>query len=268
MRIREIKSAFRAYPSPLSVLNLLRMIRVAITPQGRLLKTRLSNGAIIYGKNRPGFGGRGVYIFRDSLEPEFYYLEKLLDRSGVFVDVGASTGIYTIKAALHYGDSGLVLSLEPFPDVFATLCYNIQANNLSNVRLRNICAGAVTGEGSLWLNSNRPNLFSLHRDDPRAQSMRTLTVALDDLFKLEKLSRLDYLKIDVEGAEQEILNGARSIIKQYRPIIQTEMIMKDFLLKLPSYTVFRAPNSPNKIHVPNEHQKILLPINLGWNKIQ
>jgi hypothetical protein len=62
--------------------KLVRMIRVALTPRERLLQATLSNGAVVYGRNRRGHGGRGVYVYRDAIEPELEHLEELLGRTG------------------------------------------------------------------------------------------------------------------------------------------------------------------------------------------
>jgi len=247
---------------------LLRKIRVALTPRQWRLKTRLSNGPVVSGKNRSGYGGRGVYIFRDAVETEFQHLTQFLEPSDVFVDVGASAGIYTLKAAQHFRRAdGLVLALEPFPDVLATLFYNVQANGLTNVRLRNVCAGARTEPGTLWTNFDKPNLFSLIQSDEKASPLAVLTVALDDLFGWEKLNRLDYLKIDVEGAEQQVLAGAKNILQKYRPIIQMEVDKEDAPLDLPDYVAFQAPGSHNKIYLPREHPKFHLPTQLNWLRL-
>ncbi len=119
----------------------LRKIRVALTPRTWLLKTTLSNGAVIYGKNQAGFGGRGIFIFRDALEPELEHLDQLLPPEGVLIDVGANTGVYSLKAAKHFGPKGIVVAIEPFPDVLATLLHSVQANAFTNVRLRNFSPG-------------------------------------------------------------------------------------------------------------------------------
>jgi hypothetical protein len=95
----------------------LRKIRVAVTPKTWLLKTTLSNGAVVFGKNRAGFGGRGIFIFRDALEPELEHLDQLLPAEGVLIDVGANTGVYSLKAAKHFSQKGVVVAIEPFPDV-------------------------------------------------------------------------------------------------------------------------------------------------------
>jgi FkbM family methyltransferase len=245
---------------------LLKKIRVALTPRRCLLKTTLSNGAIVYGKNRAGFGGRGIYIYGDAIEPEFQQLERFLCPEGVFIDVGANTGIYTLKAAKYFDQKGVVLAIEPFPDVLATLYYSVQANSFQNVRLRNFCASDKTGSGTLWLNAGHPNSFSLFKNDEKASSLSTLKVALDDLFEWENLSRLDYLKIDAEGAEQMILSGASKVIQKFRPIIQAEILLKQVSFALPDYSSFSAPASPNKLFIPKENPKHGLPVALGWHE--
>lgn len=248
--------------------TLMKKVRLALTPKDWLLKTTLSNGAVIYGKNRAGFGGRGIYLKGESIEPEFEHLEKFLDREGVFVDVGANTGIYTIKAAKHFSEKGVVLALEPFPDVMATLFHSIQANRFTNVRLRNFCAGEHTGSAMLWMNLDQPNSFSLVKMEATKSGLSTLTVTLDELFEWEKLDRLDFLKIDAEGAEQQVLNGAKQIIEKYRPIVLMEFWLGKISFNPPNYSVFHAPASPNHLYIPNESPKIQIPQQLGWEQLQ
>lgn len=245
----------------------LRKLRVALTPQRCLLRTTLSNGALVYGKNRAGFGGRGIYIFRDALEPELAHLDELLPVGGVLIDVGANTGVYSLKAARHVGPAGTVVAVEPFPDVLATLLHSVQANGFTNVRLRNFCAGESTAAATLWLNTGHPNMFSLVQRDTQAACLSTLTVALDDLFDWEGLTRLDYVKIDAEGAEQQVLSGARRILARFRPIIQVEILLGEAALSLPDYAVFAAPESPNKIYIPQENAKAGLPERWGWRRL-
>ena len=252
----------------MSLKKYLRLLRVALTPRGWLLKSRLANGAVVCGKNRPGYGGRGIYIYRDALEPEFEHLESYLDPAGIFVDIGANTGIYGLKAARHYrNQGGVVLSVEPFPEVFATLAANVAANGFTNVRLRNFCAGDRLGTTTLWMNFQRPNSFSLLKRDAAAAGLSTLTVPLDDLFAWEELRRLDFLKIDSEGAEQQILSGGRRTILRYRPIILMEINISEAAFPLPNYSVFQAPGSPNKLWIPNESPKRSLPATLGWPQV-
>jgi FkbM family methyltransferase len=246
----------------------LRKLRVALTPRNWLLRTELDSGVVVYGKNRAGFGGRGIYIYREEIETEFQHFTKFLDVGAVFVDVGASTGIYTLLAAKHIGPNGIVLSIEPFPDVLDTLYHNIQANGFSNVRLRSFCIGAKTEVASFWMNAGRPNSYGLVQHDSEASATSMLSVALDDLFLWEGLERLDYLKIDAEGAEQMVLAGAATVLAKYRPVVQMEVNILDPTFDLPNYAVFRAPKSANKLYIPEESPYANIPIQLGWQQLQ
>ncbi|HEV2731853.1 MAG TPA: hypothetical protein VGV15_17620, partial [Terriglobales bacterium] len=109
----------------------LKKVRVALTPRSALLRTRLQNGAIVEGYNRAGYGGRGVYLFGDSLEPEFNYLQQFLRPGQVFVDVGANVGVFTVKAAKEVGNDGLVIAIEPFIETALRLSHNVRANGYS-----------------------------------------------------------------------------------------------------------------------------------------
>jgi len=246
----------------------LRKVRVALTPRNWLLKSRLANGAVVYGQNRPGYGGRGVYIFRDALEPEFEHLEKFLVPGGVFLDVGGNTGIYTIKAARFLAASGgIVITVEPFPEMLAILARNIQANNFNNVRLRCFCLGATGGAADLWMNFHRPTSFSLVHRDTQATCFPTLVFPLDAVFPMEKLDRLDYVKIDVEGAEAQVLAGATATLKKFRPIIQLETEIADSALDLTDYSGWVLPGSPNKLFIPKENSKQEVARQLGWKLV-
>jgi FkbM family methyltransferase len=252
----------------MNVKKFMRKARVALTPRNWYLKTKLANGAIIRGKNRAGYGGRGIYIYRDALEPELEHIEKFLEPNGVFLDIGANTGIYTIKVAkFFYERGGTVVALEPFPDILATLYQNILVNGFTNVRLRSFCVGEHAHAATFWMNFKRPASFSLVRRDEAASCLSTLILTLDEAFEWEELGRLDYIKIDVDGAEAQVLSGARKTIIKYRPIIQLEVNIEDVPIGFPNYSTFQAAGSPNKIYIPNESAKIDVPMKLGWNKI-
>ena len=250
-----------------AAMQILRKLRVAVTPRSALLQTTLSNGLVICGRNRAGYGGRGIYVYRESIEPEFEHLAAFLGSAGVFVDVGASVGIYTLKAAMHYRGGGVVIALEPFAEVFEALQSNVGANRLTNVRARRLCAAARSGRGTLWLNRGRPSLFSLARRIDGARGVSVETVALDDLLPREGIERVDYLKIDAEGAEEEILAGSRQTIERSRPIIQAEVGDRPFALALRAYSAFHADGSPNLVHLPDEHPKIRVAERLGWRRV-
>lgn len=233
-----------------------RKIQLFLTPNDKLIKSTLSNGVSVYGKNARGYGGRGVFLYRDSIEPELEIITELLDADDVFFDVGANTGVYSLLVADHLREKGVVVAFEPVPELIVAMEYSIAKNSLSNIRLRNLCLGAETGVRTLWLNDEKPNSFSISNRIGEPKGTSVLTAALDDLFDWEGLDRLNYLKIDAEGAEAEILKGGMSVLSRYRPIVQLETTKEDVLIPLADYVEFRLPQSPNKICIPREHNKL------------
>jgi FkbM family methyltransferase len=244
----------------------LKKIRIALTPRSALLRTKLQNGAFLEGYNRPGYGGRGVYVYGDSLEPELYHLQHFLGPGEVFVDVGANVGVFTVKAAKEVGNDGLVIAIEPFLDTALRLSRNVRANGYSNVRIRNLCIGRATEHSRLHLNKDKPNSFSLVRNG-NAESISVLSVSLDNLCRWEQLERLDYLKIDAESAESAVLDGGQETIRRFRPIVQVEITKGNSSLDL-DYRRFTVANSMNNLFIPAEKTKAVeTALKLGWFEI-
>jgi FkbM family methyltransferase len=242
-----------------------RKLRVAITPRSFLLRSRLQNGAIVAGYNRSGYGGRGAYIWRDSLEPELAALSSFVKPGMCFIDIGANIGVYSMKAAKEVGEKGLVIAIEPFIESAHQLAANARTNGLQNLRLRMCCVGETTGHASLYLNEGKPNSFGLIQTGI-ASSLSVFCVSLDNLCDWEQINRLDYLKIDAEGAEEKILEGARRSIERFRPIIQLEVTMG--CTACPErYLRFAAAKSPNKVFIPVENESALLTARkLDWRE--
>jgi len=246
--------------------TLLRKVRIAITPRSWLLRRELSNGVVVFGPNISGYGGRGIYLEGDRIEPELEHLEWILERDEVFIDVGANTGMFALKAARCVGSDGDVIAVEPSIEMMRVLTYSTRFNGINNIRLRNLCLGERTEVQTLWLNDDRPNRFSLVKQVSNAPSTSVLVVALDDLCQWEGLTRLDYLKIDVVGAEEQVLAGAVQTLQRFRPIVQIAISNRDTPVALRGYGVYRRPHSVNKIYLPDDHPKTGRFVELGWQK--
>ncbi len=244
-----------------------RMVRVAMTPRSSRLRTRLSNGAVVTGLNRRGYGGRGVYIYRDQLEPELMAMDRFLAPGSTFIDIGANVGVYTLKAATAVGREGLVLSVEPFLASASVLLDNVRANRFDNVRVRSLCMGEKTEPRDFFLNNGTPNAFSLSPiGSPERVSV--LCVSLDDLCEWENIVRIDYIKIDAEGAETAILRGASRCIARHRPIIQAETTIDPIRSsELPGYARLSVPGSPNGVFIPTGNTTAIgMALGLGWTR--
>jgi FkbM family methyltransferase len=251
---------------PSSSTVILRKARIALTPASSLLQSQLENGALVAGYNKDGYGGRGVYLYRDYIEPELAALQHFLKPGFVFVDIGANVGVYTLKAAKEVGDRGLVIAVEAFIETACRLMNNVRANEYGNVRIRNFCIGGETKPTFLYLNNGKPNSYGLLQAN-QAESVSVMSVSLDDLCHWEQLPRLDYLKIDAEGAESAILQGGYSSLARFRPVVQVETTKTDTSLP-DAYRRFCAPGSPNNVFIPEEaNAAISQALALQWSEL-
>jgi FkbM family methyltransferase len=241
----------------------LRKAACALLPRSFWLRRRTRDGVIVTGLNKAGFGGRGFFVFGEALEPELDFLHHFLRKGDVFVDVGANSGVFSMKAARCVQEEGCVLALEPLPVMLYTLDRNVMLNGFSNVRLRNFCLSDHNGTAELWINHGNPASAGLVRHDKQAARLSTLCFTLDDLAAIEKLSRLDYLKIDVEGAETRILAGASGLIRQFKPIIQVEVTI-DPVASPDGYVRCTYPGSPNCLFLPKGHGHLETCRRLGY----
>lgn len=135
-----------------------------------------------------------------------------LPSGAVVIDVGAHVGILTLQLARQVGPAGHVHSVEPTPVNAELLRRNIELNELSNVSVHNCAAGRESGSavlhqmGLTYLNS----LVGANRYSSEAQSVEVPVRTLDELVS----GHVDAIKIDVEGAELDVLQGAERILTE------------------------------------------------------
>lgn len=143
--------------------------------------------------------------FERALRPLFR-----LDR-GVFVDVGAHIGKYTVLVGRQLGPRGRVVAIEPDPDNMAALRRNIAANALDNVITLNVACSNVDGDGTLYRSPNETMQHSLIGE---GRGVRVPLCRLDTLLSSIGITDVDLLKIDVERAELEVLEGAVDLLRR------------------------------------------------------
>lgn len=136
------------------------------------------------------------------------YLEEITQ--GTFVDIGSNIGKYTIKVARQLGNNGRVISIEPESSNFEALRANVELNNLRNVTPLNVAC---------WNKKEKLRLYLAPRSDWHSVKNPLSTnfvevngLKLDDILKDLKIADLDFIKIDAEGADGEVLEGAEETI--------------------------------------------------------
>ncbi|MEI6035608.1 MAG: FkbM family methyltransferase [Verrucomicrobiae bacterium] len=128
-----------------------------------------------------------------------------------FVDVGANVGLYT-ALAIRAG-AGAVLAIEPHAEAFGFLRKTVAANvPACPVFLENAAAGREPGELALYSNPDNKGDNRLYPDPMLSGCQMVKVETLDALCASRRVTSIDFLKIDVQGAEMLVLEGARSIL--------------------------------------------------------
>jgi FkbM family methyltransferase len=132
------------------------------------------------------------------------------------VDAGANIGLYTVMASILTGPSGHVYAFEPSKGTYNRLQRNLILNDCRNVTANNVALASTCGEMILRVDPNYPT-FDAHcfvdslDDDTEISSTDEIVKCINlDSYKLE---HIDFMKIDVEGGELALLQGALQILK-------------------------------------------------------
>lgn len=140
--------------------------------------------------------------------------EKNIKKGDVVFDIGAQSGFYTLLAAELTGKDGRVFSFEPFPKNIFYLKKNLEINNCKNV---DVIEMAVSDKnGIINFKEGEDNFTGRISDEG---GLRVKAAAIDTLMADGKLSPPNLMKIDVEGAELSVLQGARLTLGEYHPLI-------------------------------------------------
>jgi FkbM family methyltransferase len=179
---------------------------------------RCRHGNMLYNVNDV-YIGRSLDLYGEWAEAELALLGLLLEPADIVVDVGANVGTHTVFFAASVGRHGKVFAFEPQRIVFQALCANLALNGLANVHA--IPAAAARQPGTIVvpaLDYESPLNFGGVGLAANGAGERVPTMTLDEL----PIDRCKLLKIDVEGMELEVLEGARTLIDTFKPIIYME----------------------------------------------
>jgi FkbM family methyltransferase len=192
-RSRLKRGAFRPMLSRL--LNLLRAGPVDAKYQGACFRLYHQTSAT----------ERGALFNPDYNLEELDFLRAHTPQDGVFVDVGANVGTYSMVLARHVGAGGKVIAIEPHPVIHARLAFNRAASNVSQVTL--VAAAAGASDGELMIESDGSNLGASHivTGQNAAHAIPVPSFRLHRILNDAGLKQVHALKIDIEGFEDRVL---------------------------------------------------------------
>jgi FkbM family methyltransferase len=183
-------------------------------------------------------------------------LATVLKPGMTYYDAGANVGFFAVLASRLIGPSGRVVCFEPLPANAQQIEHNARLNGFSNVMVRTEALGGSnrTETFSLSAEPTWGSLASVGKAPDRASGQMQVAVrTLDSLCAPGALPYPDLMKIDVEGAEQELLEGARATLEVARPILiielhQTNDAVADELDKLNYvYAVLGSPTPVREV---------------------
>ena len=155
----------------------------------------------------------------------FDYIRHNLDVAGsTIIDIGANFGFHSLEFADLVGENGSVISFEPQKLIYYQLCGNIILNGYSNITAYNLALSdemtTLKMENLNYYSNETINIGNAHLDAYTDNSYNDVEVRTLDSFEFDSIS---VIKIDVQGYEPKVLDGASNTITKHRPVIFIEV---------------------------------------------
>jgi FkbM family methyltransferase len=153
---------------------------------------------------------------------DVYNLQQMLQPGDVFFDVGANFGYYSIVLAARLNKQCTIHAFEPNPPTLARLRHHVEINGLEDVvQLHDFALSDQAGTAALASKENNSGATNVVAADADSTLVRITT--LDAFCDEQRLTRLDAMKIDVEGFEERVLLGGRQTLSRWRPMLLLEL---------------------------------------------
>jgi FkbM family methyltransferase len=189
-------------------LALLRNVRCRFGANDVVRTVQLDDGVRMRVDMRTGIG-TSIYVYKCWEYPVTELLKAVLKPGMCFFDIGSNIGYYSLLAAARCES---VYAFEPVPKLFEALRENIALNGF-NVSPHSIALARYTRATTFFVvdDSQNQGLSSLH-ESPGAEAITIPAQSLDDFVREQKLQRVDLMKVDVEGAEEQVFQGGRDVL--------------------------------------------------------
>jgi FkbM family methyltransferase len=159
-------------------------------------------------------------VAREIFEERIYETMFAPNPGDVVVDAGANIGCFSLQAAKKVGVTGKVIAFEPIDENYRMLVRNIRLNNATNIAAERLGLGDSAGEAEIGVygrGGDSSIMFPRYAKPPRT----TKKIGITTLDR-QRLQKLDFLKLDTEGFELNILRGAKGMLEKHHPKIVGE----------------------------------------------
>jgi FkbM family methyltransferase len=179
------------------------------------------NGYQVLVRPKEHMGAALLYLGEQSDHQEFEIIRRFIRPCDICFDIGANIGYYTLMLAKVAKE---IHAFEPVPLSYHLLKSNIMINGVSNVITNQCAVGNINGETSFNIAVDSAYCgFCDTKIVRRAESVRVSVIRLDDYCASHKISHVDFLKVDVEGAESLVLDGAPETLKSRPRFMMVEL---------------------------------------------
>ena len=155
---------------------------------------------------------------------ELDIFERVCSAGATVIDVGANIGLYSVIAARRIGDSGTVYAFEPVPENIAFLRKNLELNGVRDrVAVQEVAVGEADGELEIFLSDRQIGTHSAAKATVGGgESLRVPMRSVDAFVASSGISRIDVVKVDVEGYDGQVLQGALQTLRRHKPVLFIE----------------------------------------------
>ncbi|GGG14614.1 hypothetical protein GCM10011344_14060 [Dokdonia pacifica] len=208
--------------------------KIKIYPSGKIKVHFNEVGTIYFKTNQTSFLTRELF-WKGPEKFEFTSIFiKLIKKVGVFLDVGTNIGYYSILGG-KFNPKLKVIAFEPSEGPMIYASENVRINNLeASIQIEPLALSNTTGELDFYnvTNPKFPTIYNLSGEHNLTTSKDKLNYAkvkadgimLDQYFDEKKINKVDLMKIDTEGSEYLILEGAQKVLDTHRPIVICETL--------------------------------------------
>lgn len=168
-------------------------------------------------------------VYHRLLKPYGYpeILRTFCKEGDVILDVGANLGEWTVPMARYAGPSGRVIAFEPIPEMAAAIRKTCRINRLGCATVVEAAVSDQDGQAVFHIDPEHTGGSSLNKSAGNGIQIQVRLRCLDDYVTEAGLVRCNLIKIDVEGAERQVIAGARRILEKFRPIVIFETGLED-----------------------------------------
>lgn len=202
---------------------------------------------------KSGLGGRGQYILRDLYEPFLNFGHNIFNKKFYFIDIGCSRGFFSMYLLNLKNLKAEGLCIDPLNKSLEDFKEILKLNKIKRAKLLNaLISDQKNKKRNIYRVSDYHGYYSIiknvnYADKKIKEKLKINSYTLDQLvFEKYKFKKLDFIKIDTEGAEYEILKKSKKTLQKFKPAIYCEITRKTNkiinLLKTYGYEFFAISN--------------------------